>query len=176
MQGYHKKPKQTRWGPRTPGELLNDAYKGREAKRWLDSANAANKKQKEFKIAEENRKRDAKLFKGPLTKDQILGIGKHFKNSLQFTSTPPWNNKPKQKTSVTNKKRFNNLNTTTMEGIPGPTKFKLSSKLPQGKMPGGGEKKKYNWKVKNQGKSNESIRRRLTPSELKAHKKKSGRY
>ena len=85
---------QTQWGPSTPGELLNDAYKGREAKRWLDSANAANEKQKEVRIAEENRiKReeyDAKWFKGPWKwtqdqKDQVLGTGKYFKNSFEFS-------------------------------------------------------------------------------------------
>jgi len=47
--------KKIQWGPRSPEELLEDARKGREARLWLDSANAANKKEKEFRISEENR-------------------------------------------------------------------------------------------------------------------------
>ena len=47
--------KKTRWGPSTPGELLNDAYKGREARLWLDSANTANERIRQLRISEENR-------------------------------------------------------------------------------------------------------------------------
>jgi len=72
--GFKLKPKQTQWGPRSPEQLLSDARQGREAKRWLDSAYAAHDKRREFNAAEKLKKRDAELFKGPVSKEKQLGL------------------------------------------------------------------------------------------------------
>ena len=60
---FKLKPKQTGWGSRSTKDLIRDAN---EAARW--------KRQREIDAAENMKKRDAKLFKGPVSKEKQPGL------------------------------------------------------------------------------------------------------
>ena len=92
-QGFTLKPQQTGWGSRSTKDLIRDAN---EAARWEE--------QRRIDAAEKMKKRDAKLFKGPVSKEKQLGTGKYFKNTDIFEPfrkpqkhrglTPPYYKKP----------------------------------------------------------------------------------